>query len=281
MFKKTNRLLFATLVTVVAILGACNSQHHEKGDTLSLVKQSAARLERALNQDGVRLKWDSAVIANAEDPGVYGVKVPTSDGNTGIVAAVTDGEIVALSLVTRSAEDADAYVLDVFRGRIVRVKEAGEPSQVQTLDEDLAVQDLPWLSHTLDYVRSVQDPFASIDSYRLVQKTLHKGVEPLSCGPSDAPMYQRMLDAADDYEAASDAYDWAVRQAEAAAATAWYACAMCPETAVVCAGCAVALGTAGTLAAVAHHKGVLKRRAGDKVRNLARQVSIWVRDHCS
>ncbi|WP_457636773.1 hypothetical protein [Oceanithermus sp.] len=138
------------------------------------------------------------------------------------------------------------------------------------------------LENTAGYVLSIKDPFSlNINGILGIDRGITTNIGLLSsCGPSDAPMYQSMVDAANDYEAASDAYDWAVRLAEAAAATAWYACATCSETVVTCTACVTAVGAAATAAAYARHMGVRKEKAAERVRDLARQVSSWVQSHC-
>ena len=154
MSKNRQVLIGVLLVATLMAISSCRQQVAPKDNALALVESSAARLEDVLALDKIALQWDRAVVAEAEEAGVYGVKVPSSDGKTGVIAAVQNGKVVALNLVTRAQGDGGGVVLDVFRGRIVQVQQgSGDATKVQSLAEDMAAQNLPWLAHTIDYVR--------------------------------------------------------------------------------------------------------------------------------
>ena len=265
------------VIGLLFIVAGC--QHQESTvDPVDITKIAAAGIETALQKDGIAILWDQAIIAQGDEETI-GVKIPTTNDKVGIFAALQEDRIIAMYVVDKLSDDR-ALILNGIQGRLDQVVGMGENPTVVPLEaRSLNVYGL---ENTAEYVLGIKDPFSlNIDEILGIDRGIATSVGPLSsCGPSDAPMYQSMVDAANDYEAASDAYDWAVRLAEAAAATAWYACATCPETVVTCTACVTAVGAAATAAAHARHLGIRKKKAAERVRNLARQVSSWVRSHC-
>ena len=207
------------------------------------------------------------------------MKIPTSKNNVGVFVALEKDRVIAMYVISKMDRNTD-LVINATQGRVDKIVNVETNATVVPLEANSL--DISGLENTASYALSIKDPFnTSVDTLAGLDRSVTSGVEAMSsCGPSDAPKYAEMVAAAYAYEAASEAYDAAVDAAIIAADTAWFTCAMCPETVVVCTSCAIALGYAADKAIVARHKGVLKRKAAERVRSLARQVGNWVQSNC-
>ena len=264
------------LLLLIAFISSCSSTPKFKSDPLVLTKSQGAPLFNALIRDGLQPLWEDAKVVNLDD--AYSVKIPTSNPNVLVLAAIVRNELVSLAVALKTKE---TLVLgELYTGSITAYplseKPKGNPPH-------------PLLNNALNFeahFSQLPNTFKLIKSFHekhVPQATLpplSSSISPLSCSYTDAPMYpalvatsQRLADARERLEDALQE----LRNAEAAAAL---TCALCPDTGVTCYACGAAMLTIAERAITVYRLSKRVDELSEQVRALARAVAEWVEEHC-
>jgi len=272
------------VLVVLGILAACNvssdGNYSEKTAPLQVAKRYVADVTIALSHTDLSPQWANAEVkSSSEDPSAYAVLVPLgSHSGTYLHVDVFRGKARGALLIGYDATRtrAEIFNLDLHTVAIITNLQTDNRA-VNRVDR----QSLRILQPVVQAISAADVAPLNPGISALISDTREENTVSILCSAVDAPMYDALLAATDNLNAAVDRMYDALDAYEAAAAAMWSTCSACAAGYAMMCGPCVGLTAAYFAAQRAFYNAVdTVDYWSDRVRYYQEQVGDWVAANC-